>query len=258
MAEELDELLDFATQIAVNAGKITLRYFKHEIAVELKSDESPVTVADREAENYLRSAILGRYPGHAVLGEEAGLSGAADSAYRWVLDPIDGTRSFIHGVPFYGVMVGLLHHNRPVVGVVHIPPLDETVCAAEGRGCTWNGQPCRVSDQRSLGSSLVVATSAFGYGEHGKAEAFERIVEAAGMFRTWGDCYGYVLVATGRAEVALDPIMNLWDAAALLPIMQEAGGTYTDWQGNPTIEAGEGIGTNGHVLPEVLSLIRGQ
>lgn len=258
MAEDLKELLEFAAQIAVNAGKITLRYFKPDIAVELKPDESPVTAADREAEDYLRAAILGRYPHHSVLGEEAGVSGAEEAEYRWVLDPIDGTRSFIRGVPLYGVLIGLLHRGEPVAGVVHLPALDETVCAAKGLGCTWNGTPCRVSDRRTLGEGLVVGTVAFGYEPYGKAAAFQRIVERAGMFRTWGDCYAYVLVATGRAEAAVDPIMNLWDAAALLPILQEAGGTYTDWRGNPTIEAGEGLGSNGHVLPELLDLIDGQ
>ncbi len=255
MADNLRSMLDFAHEIAVAAGKITLNYFQSGIAVEHKADESPVTIADREAEAYLRSAIGARYPAHAILGEEDGLSGAADAEYRWVLDPIDGTKSFIRGVPLYGVMIGLLHRNEPVLGVVNMPALGEIVYAARGEGCWWNGQPCRVSQTASLRESLVVGTVAFGYAKHGKAEAFERIIEAAGMFRTWGDCYGYVLVATGRAEVALDPAMNIWDAAALLPILEAAGGSYTDWQGNPTIEGGEGIGTNGFVREELLALI---
>jgi histidinol phosphatase-like enzyme (inositol monophosphatase family) len=256
MADNLRSMLDFAHEIAVAAGKITLSYFQSGVAVDRKADESPVTIADREAEAYLRAAIGGRYPDHAILGEEEGLSGAADAEYRWVLDPIDGTKSFIRGVPLYGVMVGLLHRSEPVLGVVNMPALGEIVYAARGEGCWWNGQPCRVSATASLRESLVVGTVAFGYEKHGKAAAFERIVAEAGLFRTWGDCYGYVLVATGRAEVALDPAMNIWDAAALLPILEEAGGSYTDWQGNPTIEGGEGIGANTAVREELLALIR--
>ncbi len=252
---ELRELLDFANQIAIHAGKITLRHFQRDLVVERKADASPVTVADREAEAYLREAIRGRYRSHAVLGEEEGLSGAPGATYRWVLDPIDGTRSFIHGVPLYGVMIGILREGEPVAGVVHMPALGESVAAARGLGCTWNGRPCRVSKVATLRESLVVATVAGGYERYGKAEAFGRILDAAGLFRTWGDCYGYVLVATGRAEVALDPVMNVWDAAALLPILTEAGGTFTDWQGTPTIEGGEGVGTNGAVLDELRRLI---
>lgn len=257
MADELRELLDFAHAIAWQAGKITLRHFQSGVAVDRKADESPVTVADRESEAYLRAAIGARYPGHAILGEEEGLSGDAGATYRWVLDPIDGTRSFVRGVPLYGVMVGLLREGEPAVGVVNMPALGEVVYAARGHGCWWNGRPCRVSAVSSLRESLVVGTVAHGYAEHGKGEAFGRILGAAGLFRTWGDCYAYLLVATGRAEVALDPAMNIWDAAALFPILVEAGGSYTDWRGNATIESGEGLGTNGAVLAELLRLIEG-
>lgn len=255
MSDELRELLDFAHAIAWQAGKITLRYFQSGVAVDRKADESPVTVADREAEAFLRAAIAARYPGHAVIGEEDGLSGDAGASYRWVLDPIDGTRSFVRGVPLYGVMVGLLCEGEPVVGAVNMPALGEIVYAARGHGCWWNGRPCRVSAVPTLAESLVVATTAAGYGRHGKDAAFERVVGAAGMFRTWGDCYGHLLVATGRAEVALDAAMNLWDAAALFPILAEAGGAYSDWRGNPTIEGGDGISCNAAVRDELLRLI---
>ncbi len=256
MSEGLRELLDFAHQIAWQAGKITLRYFQSDLAVEQKSDESPVTVADREAEAYLRAAISARYPHHAILGEEEGLSGGTGASHRWILDPIDGTRTFVRGVPLYGVMVGLVREDAPVLGVVNLPAASEIVYAAKGVGCWWNGRPCRVSSIASLDKSLVVATIAHGYDQYGKAEAFERILANCGLFRTWGDCYGHLLVATGRAEVALDPIMNVWDAAALLPILHEAGGSFSDWRGTPTIEGAEAISTNGLVFAELMELIR--
>ncbi len=257
MADELRELLDFAHTIAWQAGKITLRYFQSELAVDLKADASPVTVADREAEAFLRAAIAARYPGHAVLGEEEGLSGDDGATYRWIIDPIDGTRSFVRGMPLYGVMVGLLREGEPVLGVVNMPALGEIVAAARGHGCRWNGRPCHVSSVAALRDGLVVATVAHGYEAHGKGEAFRRILAAAGQFRTWGDCYGHLLVATGRAEVALDPIMSVWDAAALLPILTEAGGTFTDWRGRATIDGGDGLSTNGAVLAELVRLIEG-
>jgi histidinol-phosphatase len=256
MAEDIRELLDFAHSIAWQAGKITLSYFQSGVAVDHKADESPVTVADRESEAYLRAAITARYPGHAILGEEEGLSGGADAEYRWILDPIDGTKSFVRGVPLYGVMVGVLRGGEPLVGAVNMPALGEVVYAGKGLGCWWNGRQCRVSGIGTLRESLAVATVASGYEQYGKGAAFARILAAAGMFRTWADCYGYLLVATGRAELAFDPVMNIWDAAALAPILQEAGGSYTDWRGTPTIEHNEGIGSNGLVLDEVLALIR--
>jgi histidinol phosphatase-like enzyme (inositol monophosphatase family) len=255
---ELQTLLAFAHELAWQAGKITLRHFQSGVAVDRKADESPVTVADREAESYLRAAILARYPDHAILGEEEGSSGAEDARYRWILDPIDGTKSFIRGVPLYGVMVGLLREGEPLIGAVNMPALGEIVYAGHGLGCFWNGRPCAVSRVTQLADSLLVPTIATGYEKHGKAEAFSRLSARVGMLRTWGDCYGYLLVATGRAEIALDPIMSVWDAAALQPILQEAGGTFTNWRGVAGVEHGEGLATNRSILDEVLHIIEGE
>ncbi len=150
MSNHLKDLLNFAHEIAWQAGKITLRYYQTGVQPDTKSDETPVTIADRESEKYLRAAIAARYPDHAILGEEEGLSGSADAEYRWVLDPIDGTKSFVRGMPLYGVLVGLLRDNEPLVGVIHLPALAESVYAAVGHGCYWNGRPCRVSQTSRL------------------------------------------------------------------------------------------------------------
>jgi histidinol phosphatase-like enzyme (inositol monophosphatase family) len=258
MSATLRELLTFAHELAWNAGKITLRYFQTGLIPDLKDDDSPVTVADREAEQFMRTIINERYPSHAVLGEEGGQTGGDNAEWRWILDPIDGTRSFVHGVPLYGVMIGLERAGEPVLGVVGIPALNEIVYAAQGEGCWWNGRRCHVSQVGTLKQGLLLSTALHDrYARYDRLPAFERLVAAAGTSRTWGDCYGYLLVATGRAEAMVDPAMQIWDAAALLPILQEAGGTFTDWQGNATIQAGEGIGSNGLVLDEVLSLIKG-
>jgi histidinol-phosphatase len=254
MSENLSDLLSFAHELAWQAGKITLRYFQTGITPDLKADESPVTVADRETEQYLRDAIAKRFPTHAVLGEEYGETGAGAS-HRWIVDPIDGTRSFVRGVPLYGVMIGLERDGEPVLGVVNIPALGEIVTGAKGLGARWNGRPCRVSQTSSLKESLLLSSAVSQYDDPRNLPALQRLIESVGTFRTWGDCYGYMMVATGRAEVMVDPQMSIWDAAALLPIMQEAGGTFTDWKGNATITAGEGIGSNGHILPELLKII---
>lgn len=258
MQETLQELLTFAHRMAWEAGKITLRYFQTGVRADQKADDSPVTIADREAEAFIRQMIAAHYPQHSILGEEEGASSNVDAAWRWIVDPIDGTRAFVRGVPLYGVMIGLEYEGEPVLGVINMPALHEIAYAAKGLGCYWNGRPCRVSQVPRLADGVLTATTADDrYPRTGKQEAFERLVAAAGMFRTWGDCYGYVLVATGRVEATLDPIVSVWDVAAAAPIVREAGGTFTDWQGTPTIHNKEGIATNGLVYDEVMQLVRG-
>jgi histidinol-phosphatase len=176
--------------------------------------------------------------------------------YRWVLDPLDGTRSFIQGVPLYGVMMGLEYHGRTVLGVVHFPALGETVYAAKGEGCYWNGRRAHVSTVAQLGDAVVLATSVRSLYDEGRGAVFEALQGQTRLQRTWGDCYGHILVATGRAEVMLDPILNIWDCAALQPILEEAGGTFTDWQGTATHTGGNGLSTNGHLFQPVMETIR--
>ncbi|HYO62860.1 MAG TPA: inositol monophosphatase family protein [Pyrinomonadaceae bacterium] len=254
-ASELKELLEFAVRIARGAGEITLRYFRREFTPDRKADGSFVTAADREAESYLRAEISKTYPDDAVLGEEEGERAGA-SGRRWILDPIDGTYSFVHGVPFYGVLVGLEIEDAATVGVVNIPALGEIVYAARGLGCFWNGQPARTSRVATLGESLLLSTDFRACARYGFGEAAEELQQRAAVRRTWGDCYGYVLVATGRAEAMLDPVMNVWDCAPLLPILEEAGGTFTDWQGRRTIHGGNAVATNGLLFQEVMDIIR--
>jgi histidinol phosphatase-like enzyme (inositol monophosphatase family) len=255
MSETLPDLLDFANQLAWEAGKITLRHFQTGLRPDTKADDSPVTVADRESEQFMRAAIAARYPDHAILGEEYGETNPGAS-HRWILDPIDGTRTFVRGVPFYGVRVGLERAGEPVLGVVNMPALGEIVYAAQGLGCRWNGRRCRVSSVSTLSESLLVSTGVTGYERHGKGEAWARLVGAAGMLRTWADCYGYLLVATGRAEVMTDAIVAEWDTAAVQRCVVEAGGVFTDWAGKPTAFGGSAIATNALVADEARRLLR--
>ncbi len=251
---ELRELLDFAVMLARGAGEITLKYFRKQPETSTKSDGSYVTIADREAESYLRRQITERFPEDGILGEEEGeLAGC--SGRRWILDPIDGTFAFVHGVPFYGVLIALEIENEMSVGVINIPVLGEIVSAAHGRGCFFNGKPARVSTTAKLDEALLLCTDFKAADKHGFGPAAERLQRRAKVSRTWGDCYGCVLVATGRADVMLDPIVNLWDCAPLLPIMEEAGGTFTDWRGVRTVDGGNSIATNGLLFEEVMKVV---
>ncbi|HEX8558910.1 MAG TPA: inositol monophosphatase family protein [Pyrinomonadaceae bacterium] len=250
----LKELLDFGVEAAREAGEITLRYFRREVETRLKGKDNFVTRADLEAEEHLRRRIAERYPEDGVLGEEGGESAGA-TGRRWILDPIDGTYSFVHGVPLYGVLLGVEVDGEPAVGVVNIPALGEMVYAAKGLGCFWNGEPARVSRNEKLEDALLLSTDFGSCARHGFGAAAEELQRRAAMRRTWGDCYGYVLVATGRADVMLDPLMNVWDCAALLPVLEEAGGTFTDWRGRRTIHAGDAVATNGALFSEVMRII---
>ena len=255
MRVDTTELLDFAVDIARGAGEITLKYFRQDPETSKKADGSFVTIADREAEKFLRQRILERFPDDTVLGEEEGES-KGNSGRRWVVDPIDGTFAFVHGVPFYGVLIGVEVDDEPTVGVVNIPALDEIVYGAKGRGAFLNGRPARVSVTTGLEESLVLCTEFSACERYGFGAAAAELQRRAKATRTWGDCYGYVLVATGRAEVMLDPVMNLWDCAALLPIIEEAGGTFTDWRGVRTISGGNSVATNGLLFDEVMMIVR--
>lgn len=249
------DLLEVAIEAAWQGGRRTLAYFQSRATgVELKADDTPVTVADREAEAVMRRVIAKAFPGHAILGEEEGET-PGDGRHRWILDPLDGTRTFVRGVPLYGTLVGVEVDGLPVAGVVHMPALDEMIAAARGGGCTWNGRPCRVSDTAALKDALVVVTDE--RAARARSGAYDRLVAATAMQRTWADCYGYVLVATGRADVALDPLMNVWDAGPMLPIVEEAGGRFTDWRGVATIAGGDALASNGRLHAEVLGLLEG-
>jgi len=253
--DELKELSAFAEAIAREAGEITLSYFRRTLTPERKADGSFVTAADREAERFLRAEIERRFPDDAIIGEEEGERAGA-SPRRWIIDPIDGTFAFVHGVPFYGVLIGIEIDDEPSVGVVNLPALGELITAARGQGCRLNGEVARVSTVSSLDESLLVSTDFRACSRYGFGAAAEELQRRARNVRTWGDCYGHILVATGRAECMLDPVMNVWDCAPFLPLLEEAGGTFTDWQGRRTIRGGNAVSTNGALFGDVSSIIQ--
>lgn len=324
---DLRAILTFSVDAAREAGALTLHYFRAGTSHELKADATPVTAADRGAEKLLRARIAAAFPDHGILGEEYGEQPGRVPA-RWILDPIDGTFSFIGGVPLYSVLIGFEWQGEMLAGVIHLPALDETLYAARGLGCWWSqpgerglmsgrpgdtdaaagrpqdaaaasGRPdtpaatsraprpsalscgaptssdvliapplapndvcaqtvrrARVSDVSELSQARLSATSVKLLERAGKLAAYERLRRACLADRGWPDAYAYALLATGRVDVVLDPVMAIWDNAALLPIVTEAGGTFTDWSGRPTHTAPEALATNGKLLESTLSLLR--
>lgn len=257
MTDTLRDYLDFAIETAWQAGRLTLGYFQTDLRPDFKTDESPVTVADREAEKLIRIRIEKQYPRHAIVGEEFGeAQDSVSSSHRWFIDPIDGTRSFVRGVPLYGVLMGLEIEGVSRVGVAHFPALNETVAAATGEGCWWNGRRARVSSVTRLKDGLVTHYDAAAFEKNGRGDIWKRFQKVAGYRAGWCDAYGYLLVATGRAEVMLDPVISSWDGAPFPPILQEAGGYFGDWSGNATFHGGEAMATTQALLPEVLEIIQ--
>jgi histidinol-phosphatase len=262
---EQDDRLRFAVEIAREAGDLTLKYFRRDdLQVDRKADESPVTVADRSAEELLRARIAKDFSGDGIIGEEFGEEGG-NSGYQWILDPIDGTKSYIHGVPLYTTLVAVLRDGEPIAGVIHAPAVGETVYAAKGGGCWYlrnaSDEPraAQVSGVKELRESLLLTTEISSFTKHRRKDAIDSFLQLqrmARLSRTWGDGYGYMMVATGRAEIMIDPVVNIWDAAPLQTVIEEAGGQFTDWKGKSTIHAGEAVATNGHVSEEVLRILR--
>lgn len=249
-------LVDFAVEAARRAGDLTLEWYQRpDLAVERKPDGTPVTGADTEAERLLRGLIGERFPGDPVLGEEGGLqegipTGPERGGRLWVIDPIDGTKAFTQGVPLFSNLVALVDEHGPAVGVINLPALGECVWAGRGRGAWWNGEPCRVSQRQGLDGSCL-CTSGFSYWPE---SALRRLLSAGARVRTWGDAYGYALVATGRAEAMIDPECSDWDVAPMAVILAEAGGRFSDRAGSPAWRNGSGVASNGHIHDGVLAL----
>jgi myo-inositol-1(or 4)-monophosphatase len=255
MSETLKSYLDFARATAWEAGQLTLNYFQNGVQAAFKADDTPVTVADREAETLIRARIEEAYPTHAIVGEEFGVTESAGASHRWFVDPIDGTKSFMRGVPLYGVLLGLELEGVVEVGVACFPALGEVISAATGEGCWWNDRRAQVSAETRLQRSVLSHIDTASFARHGRGPAWQRLQEATYYNAGWCDAYGYALVATGRCEIMLDPIMNVWDCAPFPPIFREAGGFFGDWQGQETIYAGEALATTPVLLPQVLNVL---
>ena len=246
--------MEFSVDVAWQAGKIIMRYFGTGVSPDWKTDNSPVTIADREAEEIIRKLIVKSFPEDGIVGEEFG-NKTSNSGFTWLIDPIDGTKSFVQGVPLFGVLIAREGPNGVDIGCVYLPALDEMVWAGRGHGCWWNGRRARVSEVGELKDSCICFTSPVNFAKNSRKDEWDSLTKASRLVRGWGDCYGHILVATGRAEASFDPIMNPWDCGPLLPIMEEAQGTFTNWNGEATIHGKDAFSTNGFVFDEVMSLI---
>ena len=256
MNHNLESMLTVAVDLVEQAGRITLDGFNKGVAVQFKGDDSPVTETDRATEAFMRKEIAARYPDHAVLGEEAGQTGPEHASHRWIMDPIDGTKSFMRGIPLYSVLLGLEIDGRIELGVAGFPALGEILYAASDLGCRLNGKPVCVSQEDRLDRAFVSYTDPGLFEKFGKAPALARVFSSSYYNPGLPDAYGHALVATGRCEIMLDAIMNPWDCGPFPVILREAGGWFGDWSGEETIYGGNAVSTNGALRDQVLDLIR--
>ena len=254
---DLSKALDVCLEASYEAGRLTLAHFGASgtrDAAEYKPDDSPVTAADRAAEERIRARLEAAFPDHGIVGEEYGVT-RDGAAMRWYIDPIDGTKSFIRGVPLYAVLLGLEVEGTVVVGAAYFPALDEMVYASRGGGCFVNGRACRVSRTGELSRAFASFTDAGSFKKYGRERAWQRVVDATYHRVGWSDAYGHALVASGRLELMLDPVMSPHDGGPFGVILPEAGGYYGDFSGNPGIHGGEGLSTTLTLLPKVLELL---
>ena len=262
---EIGARLNCLLQVASRAADLTLGYFQSDrIRVESKSDASPVTQADREAERLIRDTVTASFPGDGFIGEEEGTS-ADTTGFRWVIDPIDGTVSFAAGVPLYGSLIGIERtlpdgSRRVVAGVASMPALRERVWAVEGGGAWWERAgrptvPARVCEPRPLSDSIACTTGSEYYRRTNRMHVLARLEETCGRMRGWSDCYSLVLLATGRCQVAIDPMMNPWDCGPFPVIIAEAGGVFSSWKGEPGIHGGDSVACHPSMHAEMLRLI---
>lgn len=238
------ELMNAAEEVARRTGLAALEYYGRGAAVETKTDGSPVTIADRSAERVAREWIAARFPGDAIVGEEFGGANAGRSRRKWLIDPIDGTKSFVRTVPLWGTLIAVCDGENVLAGAAFFPALGEMLIAAVGEGCWYNGVRARVSTVASIEGATVLTTDERFPGLPERHSAWERLANQSAIARSWGDCYGYMLVATGRAEVMIDGIVAQWDTAAVQRCVVEAGGVFTDWSGTSTAFGGSAIATN--------------
>lgn len=241
-------------ELARGMGSIALADFTRPLTVEIKCDGSPVTRADRLAEQFARTWIASRFPNDGIDGEEFGNTGGSSSV-SWIIDPIDGTKSFIRGVPLWGSLVAVAENGVVIAGAAHFPALSESIVAGIGGGCWWNGKRAQVSDCDQIGKALIL-TSDESFFEGTKRTAWDNLSKSSALTRTWGDCYGYLLVATGRAEAMLDVNLARWDSAPFGPIISEAGGSFTDWSGSPASLPRDAVVCNRNLAPGVLQILR--
>lgn len=251
---ELNEFRQFSKWLADESGKIIKHYWRTDIKVENKPDLSPVTIADKKAEEFMREMIMKKYPNHGILGEEFGEHNP-NAGYKWVLDPIDGTKSFICGTITFGTLIALLKNGEPILGVINQPIINEFLIG-DNHTAELNGKTVHVRECSDISEAVLLTTDQLNIEKYQSIKKFDELAHKIKLYRQWGDCYGYYLVATGYADIMIDPVMSPWDLYALIPVIRGAGGTITDYQGNDPLIGNSIIATGGKVHNEVIELLK--
>lgn len=250
---DIDELLPFLKLLASESSAIIKRYFRTNLVIDNKSDDSPVTVADKLAESKMRDIINKKFPSHGIIGEEFG-DYNADAEFVWVLDPIDGTKSFISGALSFGTLIALLKNGEPILGVINHPVLNEFL-VGDNNTCLLNGREVKLRECADLSEATLLTTDHLNIGKFQNQKKFDELIKSVKLYRNWGDCYGYYLLATGYADIMIDPIMNLWDSMALIPIINGAGGVITDFNGNDPVKGNSIIASNKSLHSYVIQML---
>ncbi|HEX4610667.1 MAG TPA: inositol monophosphatase family protein [Urbifossiella sp.] len=246
---------ELAVEAARKAGDLARAYYETTFDIESKADDSPVTIADRQAEQLIRALVTKSFPDDGFLGEEFG-DQPGGSGFRWVIDPIDGTRSFVRHIPIWATLIGLEYRGEPIGGVAYIPVLGQVYRALRGDGAFVNDRRIHVSKTDRLGDALMCYSSLNWFAKVGKEAAFLELVRRTQRQRGFGDFYGFCLVAEGACDFMLDHGVHEWDVSALKAIVEEAGGAFTDWGGTPTSKTPDVVASNGTLHADVLAVLR--
>jgi myo-inositol-1(or 4)-monophosphatase len=253
---ELSEFKEFSHELAIQSAGLIKQYFRTNINVESKADSSPVTVADKKAEEIMRELIARKYPEHGIIGEEFG-SVNEKAEYVWVLDPIDGTKSFICGTYSFGTLIALLKNSKPIIGVYNHPILNDFLIG-DNQETKINDTVTKIRECNNLSDAVLLTTDHLNVEKYQNIEKFNNLIKKIKLYRNWGDCYGYYLLATGYADIMIDPIMSPWDSLALIPIIRGAGGTITDYQGNDPLIGNSIIATSSSIHSVVISTLNSE
>ncbi len=251
--DEIKELKQFAELLAKESAKVIKKYFFESLKVELKEDATPVTIADKKAEEIIRSLIEKHFPQHGIIGEEFGRK-EGSSEYTWVLDPIDGTKSFINKMITFGTQIGLLKNGKPVLGIINQPVL-EMLLIGDNLTCEINGRRTGVRDCKTVENALLLTTDHLNIHKYKNGEKFEKLIRRVRLYRTWGNAYGYLLLATGYADVMIDPIMSEWDLLPIVPIVLGAGGKVSSYEGGDVLQSDSVIAASPNIHGEIIKLL---
>ncbi len=251
--DEISYLKKFMKLLANESQKIIMDFYRKEMNIEIKTDFTPVTIADKKSEEKMRELITKEFPEHGIIGEEFEDINP-NSEYKWILDPIDGTKSFIYGTPLFGTLIALLKNNQPILGVINLPALNEFLIG-DNNSTYLNDVVVRVRNCENISSAVLLITDYMNFEKYRNIKALNNLIRKVKLFRSWGDCYGYYLVATGYADIMIDPIMSLWDFMALIPIINGAGGKITDYYGNDPLRGDSIVATGGIIHKEVIKIL---